>query len=96
MIKMAGFDKLQKQLKEAQDVLASLDGELGTVQFNPNDPASIDAAVQSVEAMIDERLDPYVSNPVIRPLAEQMKEKYRDAIIERAASARMKGEVNGD
>jgi hypothetical protein len=91
MIKITGLDELQKQLKEAEDVLSQLDGELGTVQFNPGDPASIDAAIQSVESMIDARLGLYASNPVIAPLAEQMKEKYRDAIVERAAAARIEG-----
>lgn len=91
MIKFTGFDKLQKQLKEAEQALATLDGEFGSVQFNPHDPVSIDAAIQSVEAMVDERLGPYADNPVIGPLAEQMKEKYRDAIVERAAAARIEG-----
>nr|GEU28631.1 hypothetical protein [Tanacetum cinerariifolium] len=58
--------------------------------------ASIDAAIQSVEVMVDERLGEYMDNPIIGPLARQMKEKYRGAIIERAATARMEGEVNGE
>lgn len=96
MIKMTGLDKLQKQLKEAEDVLSQLDGELGTVKFNPSDATSIEAAIQSVEEMIDERLGSYADNPVIGPLAEQMKEKYRDAIVERAATARLEGEANAE
>ena len=95
MFKITGLDTLQKNLREARQVLSGLDGELGTVQFDPNDPASIDAAVQSVELMIDERLGSYARNPLIGPLAEEMKEKYRVAIIERAAVVRLEGDADG-
>ena len=91
MIKITGLDQLSRQLTDAQKALAGLDGELGTVNFDPNDPASIETAIQSVEAIVDEKLGQYASNPIIAPLAANMKEKYRDAIIERAAAARLKG-----
>jgi hypothetical protein len=91
MFKISGLDDLSGQLTDAQKALEALDGELGTVSFDPDDPASIEAAIQSVEAVIDERLSPYASNPIIAPLAEEMKEKYREAIIDRAAEARLNG-----
>ena len=91
MFKISGLDDLSRQLTDAQKALEALDGELGTVSFDPDDPASIEAAIQSVEAIIDERLGPYTSNPIIAPLAEEMKEKYREAIIDRAAEARLNG-----
>ncbi|PPA97522.1 hypothetical protein [Pseudomonas aeruginosa] len=56
MFKITGLDKLQKNLKDAQRALSELDGELGVVNFDPNDPASIEGAIQSVNRMIDERL----------------------------------------
>jgi hypothetical protein len=91
MLKITGLDELSRQLTDAQRALEALDGELGAVNFDPNDPASIEAAIQSVEAMIDERLVQYTSNPIIVPLAASMKEKYREAIVDRAAEARLKG-----
>ncbi len=42
-----------------------------------------------MEATIEERLGAYSSNPIIRPLADELKEKYRQAIIDRAAAARL-------
>ena len=51
---LKGLDKLQRQLKDAQEVLQRLDGELCTVNFDPHDPASIEQAVQQVETVIDE------------------------------------------
>lgn len=94
MSNITGLDKLSKQLADAQKALEALDGELGTVSFNPDDPASIEAAIQSVETIIDDRLGPFASNPIIAPLAGQMKEKYREAIIDRAAEARLKGSAD--
>lgn len=91
MIKITGLDKLQRQLKDAQKALEALDGELGIVNFNPHDPASIEAAIHEVERLVDERVGAYVSSPIIGPMADEMKVKYREAILERAAAARLEG-----
>lgn len=88
-MKITGFDKLQKQLANAQKALANLDGDLTTVQFNPKDPASIEAAVQKVEQLIDEKVGDYSDNPFVAPLVEQSKAHFREAIIEKAAAARL-------
>lgn len=92
MFKITGLDKLQKNLKDAERALSESDGELGVVNFDPNDPASIEGAIQSVNRMIDERLSEYSSNPIVGPLAEQMKEKYRESILEKAAAARLQSD----
>lgn len=92
MFKITGLNKIQKDLKDAQHALNELDvdGELGVVNFDPNDPASIESAIHSVNRMIDERLGTtYSSNPIVASLAEQMKEKYRESILEKAAEARL-------
>ncbi|AXR30911.1 TPA: hypothetical protein ACIJ20_005018 [Pseudomonas aeruginosa] len=89
MFKITGLDKFQKDLKDAQRVLSELDGELGVVNFDPSDPVSIESAIQSVNRLIDERLGEYSANPIVGPLAEQMKEKYRETILQKAAEARL-------
>ncbi|WP_264310381.1 hypothetical protein [Pseudomonas putida] len=86
---LKGLDKLQRQLKDAQEVLERLDGDLCTVNFDPYDPASIEQAVQQVEAVIDEAVGRHGSNPIIQPLAAEMKERYRSEILDRAAAARL-------
>lgn len=97
MFKIDGLDKLNRDLEQAQKAIAAMDGELGTVGFNPEDPASIEAAIQEVERLIDERLGSYASNPIIGPIAESLKEKYRDGILEKAAAARIEGDqANGE
>ncbi|MDM0055232.1 hypothetical protein [Variovorax fucosicus] len=89
MIKITGLEQISKELTEAQAALKDLDGELGTVSFDPEDPSSIERAIQSVEVLIDERLGKYSKNSVIGPLADGMKESYREAILEEAAKARL-------
>jgi predicted sugar kinase len=89
MFEISGLDKLSRELDEAQKALSALDGDLGTVSFDPNDPASIEAAVQRVELMVDERLASYSSNSIVGPMIIGLKEKYREGIIERAAAARL-------
>jgi hypothetical protein len=88
-MKIAGFDELQKQLAEAQRALERLDGDLTTVQFNPTDPSSIEAAIQKVEQIIDERIGHYADNPIVAPLVEQSKAYFREKIIEKAAAERL-------
>lgn len=91
-MKVTGFDKLSRNLAEAQKALAALDGELGTVSFDPHDPGSIDAAIQEVERLVDERLGSHAANPIIGPMIDGMKERYRQGILDRAAGARLEGD----
>lgn len=92
MIKITGLDKLQRELNEASKAMEEIDGELGTVSFNPNDPSSIEAAISEANRLIDDKLGPYSDNSIIGPMMEEMKEKYREGLLEKAAAARLKGE----
>lgn len=92
-MKITGLDKLQKTLSDAEKAIKEIEGELGSVSFDPNDPASIEAAIQNMESMIDEKLGNYADNSIIGPMADQMKETYREGIIEKAAEARLKGDA---
>ena len=89
-----GLDQLQKQLHQAQEALRLVEGDLGTVSFDPDDPESIEAAMRQIDALIDERLGDYLQNPIIGPLAEGMKEKYREAVLEQAQAKRLEGDAS--
>lgn len=88
-MKITGLGKLQRELNEAQTALADLDGELGSVKFDPSDPSSIDAAIRAMEDIIDNRVGRYASNPIVAPLIEGAKVSFREAILEKAAAARL-------
>lgn len=88
MIKISGLDTLSKQLEEAQQALGELEGEL-SVSFDPDDPASIEAAIQEADASIDAKVEPWADNPLVVQAVTGLKEQYRQAIIDRAAAARL-------
>lgn len=91
MFKLQGLDKLQRDLKQATEALQDMEGELGTVSFKPHDPASIEAAITEINRLIDARLGGYANNAIVGPLAEEMKEKYRQMLLDKAAAARLEG-----
>lgn len=97
MVKITGLDKLTKDLDQLSKAMAELDGDICQVKFNPHDPVSIEQAIQAMEAAIDARVASYSSNPMVSGIVEEMKEKYRDGILEKAASARLQeGDDEGE
>jgi hypothetical protein len=62
------------------------------VSADPHDPASIEGAIQEMEQMVDQRAGAYQSNPLIAPLIDTLKERYREGILEKAANARLSGD----
>lgn len=89
LIEIKGFDVIQRELHEAQEAMEKMGSELGVVNFDPEDPISIELAVQDVNRLIDDRLGGCAQNPFIAPLIDSMKEKYREMILEKAASLRL-------
>ncbi|WP_271566876.1 hypothetical protein [Bradyrhizobium sp. CCBAU 11386] len=65
MLKITGLDRLQQQLEDAQKAFKSLDGEVATVRFNPEEPESVEAAIRTMEAAIDEKVGPYRDNTLV-------------------------------
>jgi hypothetical protein len=90
MFKIEGLDKLQRDLKRVQDALSELDGDLGSVSFNPDDPESIDLAISSMEKLIDEKVSGFEDSDIVTSLVEEMKDQYRAMILEKATEARLK------
>lgn len=95
MVKVTGFDSFSKTLDEAQTAMRAIDGEIGKVSFDPSEAGSIERAVQEMENMMDRLLGEYAQNPIVAPMIYAMKERYRDAIIERAAEARLGEDSHG-
>jgi hypothetical protein len=74
-------------MKEAEPVLKQLDVELEAISFDPFSPSSVDAAIEQVAAVIDSLLVNFKSNPILSPLADQLKSQYLDAIQHQVDSA---------
>jgi hypothetical protein len=92
-IKITGLDTLQRELSDASAALSALDGEISTVNFDPHDPSSVEAAVVQMEQAIDTRIAPYRGNRIVENVATQLKERYRQEIYDRAANARLESET---
>lgn len=83
-----GLDELSRKMKELEKAIAALDGEIGSVNFDPSDPQSIEVAIQKMEQAVDERVGDYSRNDMIEGIVSEIKERYRHAILERASEAR--------
>jgi Mg/Co/Ni transporter MgtE len=88
---ITGLDKMMNDFDQLSKAMAELDGDITQVNFDPNDPASIEQAIQAMEAAIDARVSSYSSNEMVMGIVEELKEKYREGILEKAASARLQG-----
>lgn len=89
MIEIKGLKELETDVSAASAVLGELDGELGRVTFDPDDPASLEAAITSAEQMVDEKVAAYAHNPLVAELAAGLKDTIRQGILDRAAAARL-------
>jgi hypothetical protein len=65
-----------------------VDGQIGSVPFDPSDERSVQAAVASMESMIDAKLSSFRSNAIVESLIPQIKVKYKAAILEGAKRER--------
>lgn len=81
------LDVVRAQMQEAEPVLKQLDVELEAINFDPCIPSSVDAAIERVAAVIDTLLVNFKGNPILSPLADQLKSQYRDAIQHQVDSA---------
>jgi hypothetical protein len=86
-MKIRGLDAFQKTLDDAQHAISSLDGQIGSVQFDPSDARSVEDAVALMESMIDSKLSSFRGNAIVESLIPQMKEN-KAAILERAKRER--------
>lgn len=90
-MKITGLDKLSRKMDELSKFGSDIDGRLGEVSFDPNDPGDIERAIAEMESMVDERASSYPRNDAIQNIAGQMKEKYRQAILNKAEASRLEG-----
>jgi len=90
MFELKGLDKLQKELNEVSRAVASLGGELATLQFDSNDESAVIAAVRKMERAIDAKAYRYRHNPFVQKLASDLKKNYRSEILKRAGQAKFR------
>lgn len=90
--RITGLDKLRRDLQQASEAFRALDGEIASVRFDPADLSSVEVAISEMEQAIDRRIAPFSDNELVRNMMTELKAKYRDQILERAANASSKRE----
>ena len=88
---MDGLRKLQKRFEEFNKELTGLGGRITTLEFDPNDPLSIERAIDELNLEIDNRVNNFHRIPEIDKIVDQIKQKFRHQILERAARMRQDG-----
>ncbi|MCA0849658.1 hypothetical protein [Salipiger thiooxidans] len=91
MIKFTGLEGTQKKSKQLEQFASDIDGLLGSVAFDPNDPEAIERAVQEISDAIDERAKGFEGNDWVQKVADGLKEQARKAILDKAAAERSRG-----
>ncbi len=91
-MKIKGLDQLSKQMKQLENFMKEIDGSLGEVSFDPFDAESIEQAIVKMENLIDQKSESYLSNSMIVEIVGNLKENYRQSIVDKASEAR----VNAD
>lgn len=94
-MKIAGLDDLARKMDELARVVAELDGDIAQVRFNSHDPEIIELAIRQGHIAIDQRVSRYSHNEMVASIASEIKQKYREAIYEKAAASRLE-QRNGD
>lgn len=79
--KISGLDGLQKELQDAQAAAAALQGPLEEISLAPDDPASVQAALEAVDRLVDEKAGTFPSGSIAHEILEAMKESMRNSIL---------------
>lgn len=94
ILKIKGLEAISKKMDQLAKFAGELNGLIARVSFDPHDPGSIEAAIQELNAAVDDRASSYGRNDWVENVAEQLKERGRSAIISKAESARLAGPTN--
>jgi len=78
-------DEMTRILEEAGEGLKLLEEEVITTQFDPDDPLSIQAAIDHVERAIDAKIAPFRNNRLVKEAADQIKVECRANILQQVA-----------
>jgi hypothetical protein len=73
-------------LEEAGAGLKALEEEVITTRFDPDDPASVQAAIEHIEHAIDVTTAPFRGNRLVEEAADQIKAECRAWILQQVTN----------
>lgn len=74
-------DEMTRLLEEAAEGLRALEEEVITAEFNPADPASVDAAIRHIDNTIDAKVARFRGNRLVEEAADAIKAECRANIL---------------
>jgi hypothetical protein len=75
-------DEMTRILEEAAEGLKALEDEVITAEFDPDDPASVEAAIAHVDAVIDAKIARFRGNRLVEEAADAIKAECRANIFQ--------------
>lgn len=84
----SSLDALRQQIQQAEPVLKRLDVAMESLDFDPLQPASVDAANATVSHLIATLLAGFENNPILGPLANDLEAQYLEGIRLKVRAAR--------
>lgn len=87
---MQALDAIRIQMREAEPVLKALDEKLEDITFDPCKRESIGAAIEHIILTIDTQLKSFKNNPILGPMAEELKAQYVEGIHAQVADSSLK------
>jgi len=78
-------DEMTRILEEAAEGLKALEDEVITAGFDPDDPASVDAAIRHIDDTIDAKVAKFRGNRLVEEAADAIKAECRANIFLHAA-----------
>lgn len=87
---MHTLDAIRIQMREAEPVLKALDEKLESITFDPSNRESIDAAIDHVILTINTQLKGFKNNPILGPIAEELKAQYVEGIQAQVADTALR------
>ncbi len=89
-INISGLDKFQKELADLAKVLSAIDGKITNLQFDPDDPKSIQAAINKMNKAIDDKVGYYKNNSTAAQMIEKVKAGMREKLLQRVKELQRK------
>jgi hypothetical protein len=74
-------DETTRILEEAAEGLKALEDEVITAAFDPNDPTSVQAAIQHIDNTIDAKIARFRGNRLVEEAADAIKAECRANIL---------------
>jgi hypothetical protein len=79
-IELSGFDELSRHLEQLAKAAEMLHGDIAQIQFDPNDPDSVQRAVTEMRAAVDAKAGEPGRSPFAKEIIEAVKDHFETAI----------------